>query len=386
MLIPKLSRRVLFLAGGIILAAGLLLFRLGTLPHGISANEVTQGGAPPLNSLLRDPFHLPLTLMHIVLFHLHHGSLFWMRLPGVILGLLTVICFAAVAYFWFGVRTALLSTVLFVCSAWTLHASRVATYDVLYLLALPLLLLTNTLLYRYHDKGRIVCAALFCWGVLLFIPGLVWLVVANCLLQIRDLAEIWEHYSKWRQRFVGLLSAVWLLPLLGWALAHGHRWYWLGVHKPFVINDFPRQLVAVPVHLFVRGPKYPDLWLGRLPILDVFTLACCMIGIYFYLRHLGAYRSRLLAVYAVLGTLLVALQGPVGLSLLVPLLYLGAATGIAYLLREWLHTFPFNPLARWVGIGLILLAIAISCIYNVRAYFVAWPHNPDTRAAFHSPA
>jgi hypothetical protein len=58
------------------------------------------------------------------------------------------------------------------------------------------------------------------------------------------------------------------------------------------------------------------------------------------------------------------------------------ATGLAYLLRDWLKTFPNNPVARGVGIGLVVAAVGLSCIYNYRAYFIAWPHNTVTRTVF----
>jgi hypothetical protein len=91
-----------------------------------------------------------------------------------------------------------------------------------------------------------------------------------------------------------------------------------------------------------------------------------------------------LGLFALAGLLLVGLGGPVGLSLLVPLLYVWAAAGIAYLTREWLQVFPNNPLARSLGLGLIVLAVGLGCIYNLRAYFVAWPHNQTTRVTFQS--
>ena len=143
-----------------------------------------------------------------------------------------------------------------------------------------------------------------------------------------------------------------------------------------------KQFAAVPVHLFIRGPQYPELWLGKAPILDVFALVACILGIYFYLTHWKASRSRYLAVLALFGFVLVGLGGPVGLSILVPLLYMAVATGLAYLLRDWLKTFPNNPLARSLGIGLVVFAVTLSCLYNYRAYFIAWPHTAVTKATF----
>jgi hypothetical protein len=79
------------------------------------------------------------------------------------------------------------------------------------------------------------------------------------------------------------------------------------------------------------------------------------------------------------------LGGAAYLSLVVPLLYIFAATGIAYLLHEWLRVFPLNPVARKLGIGLVVVAVAVSCSYNLRAYYVAWPHNAATQTAFRAP-
>jgi hypothetical protein len=137
------------------------------------------------------------------------------------------------------------------------------------------------------------------------------------------------------------------------------------------------------VNLFVSGPHQPALWLGRAPILDVFTLAMCIIGLYFYGLHPRASRTKLLGSLFLIGAVLVALAGPVGLSLLVPILYIIAATGITYLIKEWLKVFPLNPLARGLGLGLVALAVTLACAYNLRAYFVAWPHNDNTHAVFH---
>ena len=83
-----------------------------------------------------------------------------------------------------------------------------------------------------------------------------------------------------------------------------------------------------------------------------------------------------------IGTILIGLGGPVGLSMLVPVLFLLAAAGLHSLLQSWLRVFPTNPIARNLGVSLVILAVAVSCTYNLRSYFVAWPHNATTQATF----
>lgn len=366
--------------------AGLLLYKLGSLTGGLSSGEVAAATAPVgWHGIYHNPFYLPLNFVRSVVFVLfkEHGQTLT-RLPDVFFGGLAVISFVWLIRLWHGTRTAVLTSVLFATGAWTLHVSRLASFDVLYLMAMPVLLLTYALMHKYNNRALVWYGCLLTWGLLLYIPGLVWLVLIVIFLQRGALAKAWRHFGRWWQRLLYLLAGlVWLPLLVVDLLRPGNLLPWLGwpAHLGTPLH-MVKQFAAVPVHLFIRGPEYPQLWLARAPILDIFALAACVIGIYFYVTHWRAARTRLLGLLALTGFILVGLGGPVGFSLLVPLLYVVAATGIAYLLHEWLHTFPNNPLARGLGLGLIILTISLSTVYNLRAYFVAWPHNAATRTTF----
>ncbi|HVI60746.1 MAG TPA: hypothetical protein VM535_01175 [Candidatus Saccharimonadales bacterium] len=364
----------------------LLVYRLGSLVGGLSAAEYVTAIRPVgWHGIYDQAFYLPLNLVRSIDFALFtgHGQTLT-RLPNTLFGLAAIISFVWLVRIWHGRRTALFAGCLFAAGAWTLHVSRLATFDVLYFWALPTLLLAHTELQRHSRKAWAWYGSLLLWGLLIYIPGLIWLVLVNIWWQRAAIADGWRHFKRWWQRLAYLaLGLIWL-PLLGLHLSRpGKLLTWLGwpadLAAPLtLLKDF----AAVFLHLFIRGPEYPQLWLGRAPILDIFTLAACLIGIYFYATHRRAARSRLLATCFGIGVILVALGGPVSLSLLVPLLYLVAATGVAYLMREWLQVFPVNPLARNIGLGLIIAAVSLACLYNLRAYFIAWPHNQVTQTVF----
>ncbi len=385
----KLRGRGLTVGWLLLAAAGLvwlLIYKLGSLTSGLSAGEIVSATTPVgWHGIYHHPFYLPLNFVRSVVFVLfkEHGQTLT-RLPDACFGGLAIISFACLIRLWHGTRTAVLTGLLFATGAWTLHVSRLASFDVLYLWAMPALLLTYALMHKYHDRALVWYGSLMVWGLLLYTPGLVWLVLIVIALQRGSLAKAWQHFDRWWQRLLYLLAGlVWLPLLVVDLLRPGTLLPWLGwpSHLGAPLHML-KQFVAVPVHLFIRGPEYPQLWLARAPILDIFALAACLIGIYFYVTHWHAGRTRLLTLLALAGFVLVGLGGPVGLSLLVPLLYVVAATGITYLLHEWLHTFPNNPLARGLGLGLIILAVSLSTVYNLRAYFVAWPHNAATRTTF----
>lgn len=363
----------------------LLLFRLGTAVPGMSSIEqTTSQSIYGWHGLSARPFYLPLNVVRSAVFVLanHHGALLT-RLPNTLFGLLAILMLAILIKQWHGNRTTIFATALFASSAWLLHISRLASNDVLYLLAIPLLLVMQLLMLKAATQAIIFYGAMAISGILLYVPGLVWLVVLSLYWQRNGIVVGWRRYRKLWQRGLYILTAVIWLPLLGWHVRHlGALKMWLGLPDHIAITQIGRQLVFIPVHLLVRGPNDPQRWLGHAPLLDAFTLVCALAGIWFYAIHFRATRSRILGSYLVLGTLLVSLGGSVSLSLLVPIFYILAATGIAYLLHEWLVVFPRNPVARRLGIGLVAVAVAVSCFYNLRAYFVAWPHDRTTLLTF----
>lgn len=380
-------RRLGIVVVALVIVSFLLLYRLGSLVGGLSIGEQLAAHTPVgWHGIYHQPLYLPLKLVRSVVFVLFpsHG-LTLTRLPNVLFGLLAIFSFAWLVRLWHGTRTALFAGCLFATSAWVLHVSRLASFDVLYLWAMPTLLVTHVKLQREHNKALIFYGSMLVWGLLLYIPGLIWLLLINLYAQRKAIAAGWKHFSRWWQRLAYLLAGLAWWPLLAHALIRNtvtlRTWLGLPLHLDAPLTIL-KHFVGVFIHLFVRGPQYPALWLDRLPLLDIFTLVTCLIGVYFYVQHWQVGRSRLLGSFFLVGAILIALGGPVSLSLLVPIMYLLVATGIAYLMREWLQTFPVNPLARGIGISLIILAVALACTYNLRAYFVAWPHNTVTTTIF----
>jgi len=365
----------------------LMLYKLGSLTRGLSIGEVHVSTAVVgWHGIYHAPLDLPLKLLRSIIFKLDptHGQTLT-RLPNAIFGAATIIAFGVLIWLWNGRRTALYGSALFATSAWVLHVSRYASFDVLYLWSIVTLLLAHTLLNRYTKYPVVWFCTLLFWSVCLTIPGLVWFILAELVMQRKALGTGWTYFKGWWERLLSVVAFILFMPIMviDFARHTSQISTWLGFPShfasiPTIIKDFG----AVFVHLFVRGPLYSNLWLGREPILDAFTLAMSALGIYFYASRWQSTRSKLLETFFVIGAILVALNGPVGLSALIPLLYVAAAMGIAYFIHEWLQVFPLNPLARGIGIGIIAVAIAISCLYNVRSYFVAWAHNPDTISTF----
>lgn len=366
--------------------AALLLYKLGSLVNGLSTLEMfTASQAVGFHGIYHDPLYLPIKLVRSILFFIFpdHGQTIT-RLPSIVFGAFSVLSFYYVMRVWHGVRTAVLTGLLFATSAWVLHVSRVAGNEVLYLWAVPTLLSLQILLQRHFQRWYVAFGSVIIWGMMLYVPGLVWLLIISLSAQRKTLSAIWKHYSGWRKSALIAAGLVWLpLLILRLATSLATLRTWLGLPEHFVsLSHAVKGFVGVPVHLLFRGPQYPDLWLDKAPIFDIFTLVVAFLGLYFYAKHWQNSRSKLLLGFGVAGFVLTGIGGAVGLSVLVALLYVTAGMGLTYLLHEWLKVFPLNPLARGLGIGLVALAVSLSVILNMRAYFIAWPHNNTTKATF----
>ena len=380
------SRTFLSVVAAFIILCLLLIYKLGSLVHGLSSGEVqTSVAAVGWHGIYHSPLDLPLKIVRSIVFYIFpkHGQTLT-RLPNVVFGGLSIISFGWLAWLWHGKRTALMATALFASSAWVLHVSRLASFDVMYLWAITTLLLTHVLLSRYTKHVYVWYVVLAIWGLLITIPGVIWFVLPEIYLQRAILKKGWKLFGHWWQRILSVIVPLFCLPLLIIDFTRsGQLLSWLGFPSHLAgPATLLKQFVGVFVHLFIRGPEYATVWLGRSVVLDAFTLAMAALGIYFYGRNWRSSRSRLLEVLLVIGVILVTLNGPVSFSVLVPIMYVASAMGIAYLLHEWLQVFPLNPLARRLGIGLVAVAVGVSCLYNLRAYFIAWPHNPTAQATF----
>jgi hypothetical protein len=301
----------------------ILLYKLGSLNKGISLGEVSAAHlSVGWHGIYNDPLNMPLKLLRSIdyfLFKTHGQSL--TRLPNVIVGLISILSFSYLVYLWHGVRNAVFASLLFATSAWTLHTSRLASYDVDYYLAILWIFLSYALLKQKEISLKAWYFCLFAWGIILTIPGCIWLVL---IMLVRQRELIVKNFKEVSQTIVQkviaiVLSFIWLPLIVIDLLRPIQAKLWLGLPAHFAsVTRLLKQFVAVPAHIFIRGPQYPQLWLGKAPLLDGFSLVMALIGIYFYVKHWQSNRAMMLAGLFVVCWILIALGGPVSFSLIVP--------------------------------------------------------------------
>lgn len=364
-------------------STALLGYRLGTLTSGMSEREVQfVASASTFQEIVLRPLYvlqkIPLAILN--LFDL--STITTTRAVTATFALASTILFYFLIKQWHTRRVAVIVSLLFASSSWFLQLGRVASPEIMYVF-MPLLLLL--LAFRFNTKQRKLTGALLVIvaALALYVPGLIWLVVALKFMFIKRLLRLYKKMSIANR--VAILGVVFLLVT---PLIHAAFRDWkilldvLAIPDSFVPIEWVKRLILIPIFLTAQGPFIPMFNLGRLPLLDVFSVVMVILGTYWYYFRTKLLRTKVLLVVFGVSALLISIGGLSFIPLLLPIVFILIAAGLSLLLQQWSTVFPRNPLARIVGATLISGLIVIVCGYHVQRYFVAWSGSQATHRLF----
>lgn len=370
----------------VLVGATVLLFtwKLTSLPGGVSTGESTYlSSIDSARQLLQSPAFLPHKLLTYLLTRAEAHHIAFFRLVSVTFALAAVFSIYYILQRWYTKRVALLGSLLFASSSLVLHISRSATPEVTYLLLAPIIALGLFL----QSTKRHWAALLLLLGTLcltIYIPGFIWLAVAVAVWQGRRIARVVKRLPWPRKLLCLVLVAVLLAPAVASLIFHPREIYTvLGLpthleNVSFYWHRLGSTLIALVWHY---NDADPAQWVRGTAIFDIFTLAMITLGVYSLRYEHKLMRGRLQAGLSVLFWIMIVTGGPVTFIALTPVLYLLAGGGIAFLLQQWFTVFPRNPVARFVAIVLICAGAGLCSYFHVYRYFVAWPHNQQTKRA-----
>lgn len=368
----------------LVIAMGLLLFRIGTLvtPFSIPEYEARQS-SQTLQHIIDNPINAPHKLGQFGLQQLGFKGPGAMRSVSAAFGLVSLCLFFMIVRTWFSGHIALIGTLLLASSSWFLHTARLGTPEILLSLGLILVLCGSWLRYSRRSSRVIILAAVI--GALCFyIPGFLWFELGFLLWQSRTIVRQLVQTPLAVVALAFFLYVAFLLPLILALVKQPELLRQLAglpasMPHPEVIG---KNLLEVPIQLFARGPHNPVTWLARLPLLDIASAALFILGLFSFLKRYKLDRVKILVLWLIVGSLLVSLGSSVSMTILLPFIYVLITAGFAYLLRQWFSVFPRNPFARNIGISLLGITLILMVFYHTRSYFIAWPNNDETKQAF----
>lgn len=309
------------------------------------------------------------------------------RITSVFFGLIATGCLFFILKLWFNVRIATIGSLLFITSSWLLHTTHQATPLILMVL-MPLLTLAPLAWFlrtkKYRALSFILLAAAL--GLAMYVPYMPWIIVVTLLVLIFQEKKILRDLKRWQLLTAAALYGLILLPLFISLLhAPGQLRELIGIPAVFPsLTTYTAQMGHSIISLFIVSEPLPELHLGTLPLLDIFSSVMFLLGIYYFASRIKHRRSIILFAILILLLTIIALSSSyqIAQTILLPIIYIFIIAGIVELINQWFGYFPRNPWARNFGIGLIVVAIGFASFYHLERYFIAWPNTPETKSVY----
>ncbi len=377
------GQQLLQFLAAILLAAGIATFRLSQLLPGInSLEQQTISDGLTIAAIRDNPINAPYKALVWGLHKLNITNLSDFRYISVGIGLLLLIVFFAVVRHWFGFWISAISTFLLLTSSWFLHIIRLATPDVG---QLAIIVLVGYGLWIKSHKLPYV-ALLFGVGltaISFYVPGLFWVMLIGIIHQRQYISNT-------------LKKTKWLLPVaVAMLIALITPLAWRVISEPQIamtIFGVPdslasalqviKNIAVIPVRLVWHGPTDPSIWLPGTPLLDLLSAVLALLGLYNFIQYRQLDRSKITMAFLLIAIVLSGLTNSPLLGYLLPVIYVLIASGIAFMINQWLTVFPRNPFAKGLMICLIFIAVSSVSYYQLSHYFLAWARHPETRATF----
>ncbi len=352
-----------------ILSLGLLAFAGILVPDGLSEREMTSAatsintplstliGAHP-EKLINAPYHL-----------LQRGSVTLLgyselaiKLPSLLLSVISLVCTYGVLRLWFRRNVAVVTSFLMLCSALFLTVAQLGTPDIMYIFyASSLLLTTSMIAYSTSRQWVWVLASATLGALSLYSPlGIYLILTLGITALVHPHARfILLQQSRLTKSLGILLFTLLLVPLFIGIIREPSILKTLfalhdigGIGLTSAINT----LAAYSLVYEPSGGEYLT------PVYSLTLLALTTLGLGRLLSITYTAKSYIISIMLGMLVIIAFMPGSVPAMTLMPMIIL-IAFAIDYVIRSWYRLFPLNPYARVAGLvplAVLVIGVAIS--------------------------
>jgi len=370
---------------GLLLAA--LLFFVGLfVPGGLSSAEIdaaTRSAAIAFDTPSTLAIaSLPYYMIQATFFHFFGISDLTIKLPSIILALISAVGLVFLLRRWFTQNIAVLASLVAITTGQFLFVAQTGTDSILYIFWPVVLLLLGTQITRNARWSMlwkvlfVIAAALSLYTPLSIYPLL---AVALTTALHPHLRNAVRRLSKSHLAICAAIGLVLLAPLiflltvspsLGATL--------LGIQVAWPIDLGANVSLLLGQYLLFWEPSTTNL---MTPVFGLGSVLIIGLGLYRIIRTYETTRSYLLLIWSAC-LIPVLLINPVFVTVLFVPAVLLIAAGLTSLITYWYQLFPRNPYARIAGLIPLIILIGTLSISGLDRYMFGYHYNPNTAANF----
>lgn len=371
----------------LMLLAGLLLLELTSVPQGISSAEMESA----VNSSALQPvkearmIDLPYHILQKISISLLGLSALSIKLPSVIIGILTGIGMLLLLKRWFKNNITLISALLAVTSSIFLIAGRTGTPDIMVICWATYLLLLATLITqeaKWQYLWKIIIGLVV--GLSLYTP------LSAYVLGAALIAGFFHPHARYTLKRYGGPQFTGALLLFAAAITPLGIGIWHNPNIAYELVGFSHETPSGREYLGNLGEVFTYLSAFTMPriaekIQPAFPIAMLVLIAMGLLRTLVdnyATRTYALLIWTAVIIPVIAIHSYHTVGLFVPAI-LFMAIGIETLIREWYSLFPKNPYARLTGLLPLVVLMCSVWYFNYTTYFNGYRHSSEAAAVYH---
>lgn len=371
-----------------LLLAGLLLFAGLFLPGGLSQAE-TQSVVRSAALSISDPASLAITNLPYYafqagIFSLFGVSIFTIKLPSLILGLLSAIGLILLLRRWFKPNIAVLASLIAISTGQFLFISQLGTPSILYIFWPITLLLLGTQVTRVK-KARffwkimfVIVAALSLYTPLSIYP----LIAITLAISLHPhLRAAIRRFRKGRVVVISLIFLALIAPLIYFisfvtpSLASSLL---IGANVTWPINLGENALTVLKQYFLFWEPSVTSI---MTPVFGLGSALLIGLGLYRLIRTRETTRSYLVILWIVCLTPVLLLNPIFTTVTFVPSILMLAA-GLTSLIGYWYRLFPLNPYARISGLVPIIILVGALIVTGFARYAYGYHYSPAVATLF----
>lgn len=366
--------------------AGLLVFAGFYLPGGLSEAEM-RSVVRAANLSLSDPASLAITNLpyyafQALIFSVFGVSMFTIKLPSLILALLSAIGLILLLRRWFKPNIAVLASLIAISTGQFLFIAQSGTPSVLYIFWPIALLLLGTQITR-GKKRRFLWKILFAItaGLSLYTPLSIYplLAIVLAIALHPHLRSIIRRLSKVRLSIVTVIFGAIVAPLVWFCFTNPQ----LAPTLIGIPTDWPPDLGENAVSVLQQYFLYwkPSASELMTPVFGLGSALLIILGLYRLILTRETTRSYLI-IFWIVCLIPVLLLNPLFTSVTFVPSVLMLAAGLTSLINYWYRLFPLNPYARVTGLVPIALLVGVLLVTGIIRYGYGYHYSPTVAPLF----
>lgn len=372
-----------------LLLAGLLLFAGLFLPGGLSEQEINSVVTSQALSF-SDPStlavaNLPYYAFQAGIFALFGVSIFTIKLPSLILGLLSAIGLILLLRRWFKPNIAVLASLIAISTGQFLFISQLGAPSILYIFWPISLLLLGTQVTRVK-RGRFLWKLLFAIiaGLSLYTPLGVYPLIAIILAVALHphLRAAVRRLKKYRVAIVAIVFLIVIAPLVYFVSSTDAT---LGLRLLGIPSVWPPDLASNAVTVLKQYFLFwePSATTVMTPVFGLGSAILIGLGLYRLIRTRETTRSYLVIIWSVCLLPVLLLNPNFTTVTFIPSILMLAA-GLMSLISYWYRLFPLNPYARVAGLVPIVILVGVLITTGLARYIYGYHYSPSVTPLFSS--